>query len=43
VTITPTSDPAKAIELHEEASKLCFIALSVNFPVHHEPTLTSGN
>ena len=43
VTITPTSDPAKAIELHEEASKLCFIARSVNFPVHHEPTLTSGN
>ena len=26
-------DPAKALELHHEAHKLCFIANSVNFPV----------
>jgi organic hydroperoxide reductase OsmC/OhrA len=24
-------------ELHHRASKMCFIANSVNFPVHHEP------
>jgi organic hydroperoxide reductase OsmC/OhrA len=29
---------AKANELHHEANKLCFIARSVNFPVHHKPT-----
>jgi organic hydroperoxide reductase OsmC/OhrA len=26
--------------LHAEASEKCFIAASVNFPVHHEPTVT---
>ena len=26
-----------ALALHHEASKKCFIAASVNFPVHHEP------
>jgi organic hydroperoxide reductase OsmC/OhrA len=26
-----------ADSLHEEAGRLCFIASSVNFPVHHEP------
>jgi organic hydroperoxide reductase OsmC/OhrA len=29
-----------ANHLHEQASKLCFIARSVNFPVHHSPTAT---
>lgn len=29
---------AKADALHHEANKLCFIARSVNFPVHHNPT-----
>ncbi|UFH56508.1 OsmC family protein [Spirosoma sp. KNUC1025] len=28
----------KANELHHQASKLCFIANSCNFPVHHKPT-----
>jgi organic hydroperoxide reductase OsmC/OhrA len=28
----------KARELHHKASELCFIAASVNFPVHHHPT-----
>ena len=27
-----------ATELHREAASKCFIASSVNFPVHHEPT-----
>lgn len=31
----------KAIELHHQASKLCFIANSVNFPVHHEPMVSA--
>ncbi|MDP9171700.1 MAG: OsmC family protein [Acidobacteriota bacterium] len=39
VTITPESDPAKALHLHEEAGRLCFIARSVRFPVTHEPTI----
>lgn len=32
-------DAALALELHAEANRLCFIASSVNFPVHHEPTI----
>jgi organic hydroperoxide reductase OsmC/OhrA len=31
-------DPELAQRLHGEASAKCFIAASVNFPVHHEPT-----
>lgn len=30
----------RARELHETAHRMCFIANSVNFPVHHEPTIT---
>ncbi|WP_394938217.1 OsmC family protein [Psychromicrobium sp. YIM B11713] len=43
VTLRPRvglADPAQeslAQELHREASQKCFIARSVNFPVHHEP------
>jgi organic hydroperoxide reductase OsmC/OhrA len=36
------ADPATAelaLSLHAEASTKCFIARSVNFPVHHEPGL----
>jgi len=29
----------KAVGLHEKAHEMCFIARSVNFPVHHEPTV----
>ena len=32
-------DSARA--LHAEATAKCFIANSVNFPVHHEPTVTA--
>jgi organic hydroperoxide reductase OsmC/OhrA len=38
VTVSPSSDAAKAQELHDEARRLCFIANSVNFPVAHEPS-----
>ena len=44
VTLHPevtVADPAHrelADELHREANRLCFIANSVNFPVHHEPS-----
>jgi organic hydroperoxide reductase OsmC/OhrA len=42
VTITSKSDPQKALELHGEAARLCFIARSVNFPVHHTPVISNS-
>jgi organic hydroperoxide reductase OsmC/OhrA len=39
VTITATSDAAKAQALHHHAHEMCFIARSVNFPVHTEATI----
>jgi organic hydroperoxide reductase OsmC/OhrA len=42
VTVTPESSTATALRLHEDASKLCFIARSVNFPVHHEPLISNS-
>lgn len=42
VTLTPASDRTKAMDLHEEAGKLCFIARSMNFPVRHEPVISNG-
>ncbi len=36
VTVRDESMISKAQELHAEAHKLCFIANSVNFPVHHK-------
>mgnify|MGYP003377357476 CR=1 FL=1 len=38
VTIA-AGDPAVALAAHEEASRLCFIASSVAFPVRHEPRI----
>ena len=35
-TITDASKKEKALALHEEANKKCFIANSCNFPVKHE-------
>ncbi len=40
VTLAPGSDGAKAKALHHDASEMCFIARSMNFPVTHEPTIT---
>ncbi len=37
VTVTENSMIEKANELHKKANELCFIASSVNFPVHHNP------
>ncbi|GEO05692.1 peroxiredoxin [Adhaeribacter aerolatus] len=37
VTVTEAWMVAKAEALHQEANKRCFIANSVNFPVHHHP------
>lgn len=37
VTVEDEAMIAKANKLHHDANKLCFIARSVNFPVHHEP------
>jgi organic hydroperoxide reductase OsmC/OhrA len=39
------ADPARiddALALHERAHEECFIANSVNFPVRHEATVTTG-
>lgn len=38
VTVTDISMKEKANELHKKANELCFIANSLNFPVHHKPT-----
>lgn len=38
VTITAASDAGKLTALHADAHRRCFIANSVNFPVHCEPT-----
>lgn len=39
VAVTAESSMDQAVELHLEANKSCFIANSVNFPVHHNPTV----
>ncbi len=39
VIISQDSDREKAVQLHHEANKLCFIARSVNFPIHHNPQI----
>jgi organic hydroperoxide reductase OsmC/OhrA len=37
VTVLEKSMIEKANTLHHEANKMCFIARSVNFPIHHLP------
>ena len=37
VTLADETQRELADTLHAEAGRLCFIASSVNFPVHHEP------
>lgn len=39
VTVASADMVEDAREAHREASQKCFIANSVNFPVHHEPTI----
>ena len=37
VTVSDYSMIEKANQLHKRANELCYIASSVNFPVHHKP------
>jgi organic hydroperoxide reductase OsmC/OhrA len=37
VTVLDEAMVDKAMELHQKANQVCFIANSVNFPVHHQP------
>jgi len=37
VTVTEPVDDALLAAMHHEANQVCFIASSVNFPVHHDP------
>ncbi|RIV21480.1 OsmC family peroxiredoxin [Fibrisoma montanum] len=37
VTVTEDAMIDRANDLHAQANKLCFIANSCNFPVHHQP------
>ncbi|HEY4337687.1 MAG TPA: OsmC family protein [Puia sp.] len=39
VTVKEAGMREKAMALHHEANKFCFIANSVNFPVRHEPVV----
>jgi organic hydroperoxide reductase OsmC/OhrA len=39
VKVVPSSDTDLALQLHEKAHHLCFIASSVNFPVLCEPSI----
>jgi organic hydroperoxide reductase OsmC/OhrA len=39
VTIAAGSDEKRAMELHETAHDMCFIAASVSIPVQHEPVI----
>ncbi|MFZ3485556.1 OsmC family protein [Sphingomonas sp. 3-13AW] len=42
VTIAAGDDADRARALHGEASRMCFIARSMAFPVHHEPVIVTG-
>jgi organic hydroperoxide reductase OsmC/OhrA len=39
ITIIDEGLLQKATSLHQDANKYCFIANSVNFPVHHQPVI----
>ncbi len=39
VTIRNNEGKEKALELHADAHRMCFLARSVNFPVRHQPIL----
>lgn len=39
VTISPTSDVKLAEEIHHRVGQYCFIARSINTPIHHEVTV----
>ena len=39
VTISARSNADEAKRLHKNANEMCYIARSVNFPVHHKPEI----
>ncbi len=41
VMVRDATMAAKAVTLHDDARKMCFLARSVNFPVHHQPVVKS--
>ena len=43
ITISDILMTEKAIELHNRANELCFVANSLNFPVYHRPTCITAN
>jgi organic hydroperoxide reductase OsmC/OhrA len=43
ITIQKSEMREKALSLHHQANQLCFIARSVNFPIHHEPEVIVSN
>lgn len=43
VTVQSQDMVAQALALHKKANEFCFIANSVNFPVHHQPTIIVKN
>ncbi|WP_417525235.1 OsmC family protein [Marinovum sp.] len=42
ITLAEGCDPARADAIHGEIHKVCFIARSVNFPVHHAASYTTA-
>jgi len=40
IEVAEASMAERAVALHEDAHRACFIANSVNFPVRHEPTVS---
>ena len=42
VTVAAGADRMKAEALHADASRLCFIANSVNFPLRHEAEIVAA-
>ncbi len=42
VTITATSDPSLAAELHGRVGEYCFITRSIKTPIHHEVIVQVG-
>ena len=42
VTVADAGMVERAVALHHDVPDLCFIARSVNFPVHHEPTVVAA-
>ncbi len=43
IVVSQEVDPGLINQLHSKANKMCFIANSCNFPIHHKPTVTLQN